>query len=147
MLKNNKGVTLTILVITIIVIIILAGTVITASNLIITSTKAKTVVTNMYLVQSKAEALNEEYEFNNIDTSNYIGKPISDLNSYGIAVNAGDKWFVWDETTLVNLGFDNNMLSNGGEFIVNYKTGEVIYTKGVKDNDGVVKYTLTDLIK
>lgn len=117
MLKNNKGVTLTILVITIIVIIILAGTVITASNLIITSTKAKTVVTNMYLVQSKAEALNEEYEFNNIDTSNYIGKPISDLNSYGIAVNAGDKWFVWDETTLVNLGFDNNMLSNGGEFM------------------------------
>lgn len=147
MLKNNKGVTLSILVITIIVTIILAGTVITASNLIITSTKAKTVVTNMYLIQGKAEALNEEYEFNNIDISNYAGKVVSDLNGYGVMANAGDKWFEWDEATLIDLGFDKNMLSNGGEFIVNYTTGEVIYTKGVKDNDGIVKYTLTDLTK
>lgn len=146
MLKNNKGITLSVLVVTIIVIFILAGTTITASDMLINSVKVKNTVTNMYLIQGKVESLNEEYEFNNVELSNYAGTPISDVSEYGVTVNTGDKWFIWNSNTIVDLGFDDNMLSSGGEFIVNYATGEVIYTEGVKDN-GVIKYTLTELTK
>lgn len=145
MLKNNKGVTLTVLVVTIIVIIILAGVTISSSDSLIKNTKVKNMVTNMYLIQAKAEALYEEYQFNNTDTDNYVGSPTADVTSYGESAGAEDKWYIWDQTTITQLGFDENMLSSGGDFIVNYATGEVIYTKGLKDDDGNVKYTLSKL--
>lgn len=142
MLKNNKGVTLTVLVVTIIVIIILAGVTISSSDSLIKNTKVKNMVTNMYLIQAKAEALYEEYQFNGTETG-YIGEQVTDLNTYNVVDNG--KWYKWDKNTIKDLGFDENMLSSGGDFIVNYATGEVIYTKGLKDDDGNVKYTLTDL--
>lgn len=144
MLKNNKGVTLTVLVVTIIVIIILAGVTISSSDSLIKNTKVKNMVTNMYLIQAKAEALYEEYQFNGTETV-LRGEHVTgaDLNIYNVVDNG--KWYKWDKTTITQLGFDENMLSSGGDFIVNYATGEVIYTKGLKDDDGNVKYTLTDL--
>lgn len=150
MLKNDRGVTLAILVTTIIVIIILAGTTITASDMIITSTKAKTVVTNMYLVSRKAESMYEEYQFNGTSEP-YTGTKISDttsLNSYfkdSYSQPTDSKWYSWDKSVLTSLGFDDEMLSDDAQFIVNYVDGQVIYTKGVKDTDGSTKYTLTDL--
>lgn len=147
MLKNNKGVTLTVLVVTIIVIIILAGVTISSSDSLIKNTKVKNMVTNMYLIQAKAEALYEEYQFNNTDTTNYVGTATTDVTSYGESAGPEDKWYIWTQNTIKDLGFDENMLSSGGDFIVNYATGEVIYTKGLKDDDGNVKYTLTDLTK
>lgn len=153
MLKNNKGVTLTVLVVTIIVIIILAGVTIASSDSLIKNTKVKNMVTNMYLIQAKAEALYEEYQFNgtmkynNTTINGYVGVVANsnDLSSCGVTAIASDKWYKWDKNTIKDLGFDENMLSSGGDFIVNYATGEVIYTKGLKDDDGNVKYTLTDL--
>lgn len=143
MLKNNKGVTLTMLVITIIIVVILAGTAITASDLLIKQTKAKNVTTNMILVKAKAEALYEEYTFNNISENSYVGTKVTDVSNYG-EENTG-KWYKWGTSELTSLGFDENMLANGGEFIVNYETGEVIYTLGVTDDSGAVKYTLSEL--
>lgn len=143
MLKNNKGVTLTVLVVTIIVIIILAGVTISSSDSLIKNTKVKNMVTNMYLIQAKAEALYEEYQFNG--TTTYVGTPTTDVTSYGESAGSEDKWYIWDQTTITQLGFDENMLSSGGDFIVNYATGEVIYTKGLKDDDGNIKYTLSKL--
>lgn len=145
MLKNNKGVTLSILVVTVIVIIILAGTTLVSSNLLIISTKAKTVVTNMYLVQAKAQALYEEYQFNKTDKSNYFGVNETNVSSY--SVNDNGYWYKWTQSDLKNLGFDESMLESGGDFLVNYETGEVIYTKGVKDSAGQVKYKLSDFKK
>lgn len=143
MLKNNKGVTLTMLVITIIIIVILAGTTITASDLLIKQTKSKNVTTNMILVKAKAEALYEEYTFNETAEESYVGTKVTDVSSYG-AENTG-KWYKWGPSELASLGFDENMLANGGEFIVNYETGEVIYTLGVKEDSGDIKYTLSEL--
>lgn len=143
MLKNNKGVTLIMLVITIIVIVILGATTITASDALLKEIKAKNVTTNMILIKAKAEALYEEYSFNGIDESDYVGMKVTDVSKYG-AENIG-KWYRWAKSDLTDLGFDENMLKDGGDFIVNYETGEVIYTLGIKDTTGTKKYTLTEL--
>jgi Tfp pilus assembly protein PilE len=152
MLKNNKGVTLTMLVITIIVILILASTTITASTLLIRDTKAKTLASNMILLQGKVEELYEKYDFMG-DESILVGeKYTNSLSSYGITeedyTEADDVnfWYSLDEDNLTNLGFDKDMLDNGAKYIVNYKTSEVIYTLGVEVESGNRKYKLSDII-
>lgn len=156
MIKNNRGVTMSILVVTIIVIMILAGVTITTSNFLIRNTKAKAVISNMYLVKAKAESLYEEYEFSG-DTlpteDDFLGKrvTVSSLRMYNVEssgnIEEDNTWYIWTETTVQNNGLDTEMLSDGAEYIVNYATGEVIYTTGVKDNLGAVNYKLTDMVK
>lgn len=156
MIKNNRGVTMSILVVTIIVIMILAGVTITTSNFLIRNTKAKAVISNMYLVKAKAESLYEEYEFSG-DTlpteDEFLGKrvTVSSLRMYNVEssgnIEEDNTWYIWTETTVQNNGLDTEMLSDGAEYIVNYATGEVIYTTGVKDNLGAVNYKLTDMVK
>ena len=48
---------------------------------------------------------------------------------------------------LTNVGFDPEMLSDGSKYIVNYATGEILYTKGFREIDGTIKYTLTDMVE
>ena len=145
MLKNNKAVTLVALVITIVVILILGGATITTSDMLIRDTKKKTIITNMYLVKGEVEAIYDEYQFSG-DTTVLEGQKVENLLAYGITVNSDDLWFMWGETVLTKLGFDKEMLASGGKYIVNYLTGEVLYTKGFREMDGSVKYTLTDLL-
>ena len=146
MLKNSKGVTLVDLVITIVVILILGASTITTSDMLIRDTKKKTIITNMYLVKSEVEAIYDEYQFSG-DSAVLEGQSIANLLAYGITVHEGDLWYMWGETVLSNLGLDPDMLSSGGKYIVNYTTGEILYTKGFREIDGTVKYTLTDLLK
>ena len=93
MLKNNKGVTLTVLVVTIIVIIILAGVTISSSDSLIKNTKVKNMkwrifsiykipVTNDYLYANFADR-NEYQTFLNT----LKGRSIYD---FGVEVNSND---------------------------------------------------------
>ena len=162
MIKNNKGVTLSALVITIIVILILSGITITTSNSLIKDTKAKNVLSNMYLVKGKLETIYEDYQFSDQEsvlTSAGTNTPgiatkvnnISTLSQYGVTSDGlgesdtTDKyWYEWDGEAITALGFDENMLPNSSaKYIVNYVTGEIIYTPGIKNNSGEIIYTYT----
>lgn len=154
MLKNNHAVTLSSLVVTIIVILILAGVTITTSDFLIIDTKSKAIVSNMYLIKGKAEAIYEEYEFSEDITLPGTQVSVFTLYSYGVSASENEEdakvdnvWYKWDKTTLAELGFDPEMLSGTAEYIVNYETGEVIYTAGIKDIKGNIKYKLTEVIK
>ena len=57
MLKNNKGVTLTILVISIIVMIIIFGITLSSADDLLRNSEKNRLKTNMYLIQSKAATL------------------------------------------------------------------------------------------
>lgn len=153
MIKNNRGVTLSALVVTIIVIMILAGVTVTTSDLLIKDTKAKSVVSNMYLVKGKAETLYEDYQFSNnttlptTDTKLGTKVDVSSLATYGVS-STGDTevdgtWYKWNKAVLEANGLEPGMLGGTSEFIVNYATGEVIYTAGVRDDSGTVKYKLS----
>lgn len=161
MLKNNKGVTLALLIITIIVILILASITISASDSVLTRTRLQTAVANMKIIQAKAESMYEEYSFNATPEEDYIGKEVTDvgyLNMYGVAILPDDKWRVWDREILAELGFDADMLKEVKDedletpieqrkerYIVNYVTGEVIFTTGVEDENDERVYTVNQI--
>lgn len=145
MLKNNKGITLISLVVTIIVISILAVTVFATSNSLILDTKMKTVLANMYLVKGKVETIYEEYKFDD-DNSVLVGTEYKDsLEEYHVNKKSSDLWYVWNKNTLTQVGLDNKMLSGRSNYIVNYTTGEIIYTSGCEDDNGNILYTLTEM--
>ena len=62
-LKNNKGITLIVLVITIIVLLIIAGVTITAGTESIKRAKLETLRTNMLLIKAKSKEYCEEANF------------------------------------------------------------------------------------
>lgn len=155
MLKNNRGITLTLLIVTVIVILILASIAINSSYTVLTRTRLQNAATNMKLIQTKVESMNEEYEFNNTSSGEYIGTPVVDpsyLNSYGVIILPDDKWYIWDRDILASLGFDKDMLKevepeqkDKEKYIVNYSTGEVIFTTGVKDENDERLYTVNQI--
>lgn len=172
MLKNNKAVTLLVLVVTVIVILILGGTTFVASDALIKKTKKKTILANMYLVKGEVESIYEEYQFNGeittlkgarlVDSVDEDEKfsaitviKVEDINTllsiYGAKKEDGDLWYSWNRATLSELGFDSEIIPEHPEegkeyyYIVNYATGEIIYTPGFKDTAGNIIYTLTKM--
>jgi len=63
MYKKSEGVTLVSLVLTIVVMFILIGVTIESGTELLRSSKLKTVITNMMLIQSRAEVIYEKYTF------------------------------------------------------------------------------------
>lgn len=153
MIKNNKGITLSLLVSMIIIMSIIAGITITISNSIIKDTKAKSIITNMYIVKGKLEVIYEDYEFSGINLPgtnvdiNLLS--IYDITSDGLSINetTDNLWYRLNSTDLEEMGVDSGMLSNNSEFIVNYSLGEVIFTDGIENSDNEVKYKLSDIIE
>lgn len=150
MIKNNKGITLTILAVTIIIIIIIAGITIKMSDYFIKDTKNKSQITNMQLIKGKIETIYEDYEFNKNEVLlKGTPKAYQSLQEYGINSNSdiNNYWYELNKTNLVNdLGFDKRMFLDNETYIVNYKTAEVINPNGVEDSLGNLKYKLSDML-
>lgn len=146
-MKNQKGVTLTSLVVTIVVIFILAGVTITATTDVLYDSKRKSNITNLRLVQMSAESVFEEFDFNGIDTANMgVGASSSDLSKCNID-GSNTNWYKWNKETLELNGLDPEMLANDGDFfLINCVTNEVAISTGYMPKDGNKIYTLTDML-
>ncbi len=164
MVKNNKGITIITLVVTIIVMLILASVTIVTTTDLLHSSRMKNYITIMHLIKVEAEKAYEEYQFDNDEkhlTMN--GKatkfteqvPLSsiektkvenEMNMSGVE-NAKQLWYKWNKEILTALGIDaSNMINTSNDyFIVNYATGEVVYNKGYT-RDGITTYSLTGLL-
>lgn len=155
--KNQNGVTITILVVTIIVFAIILGVTISVSTELLSDTKLKSYISEMLLVQSKAKSIGETLNFEGIlgktdaDSRNKIialgleGKVGNKFNGNGRLNNdkhkaqvsniaksgtASSLWYIWDANVLKANGFDPQMLAEGQYYIVNLSTGEIIYSQG-----------------
>ena len=155
MIKNQKGVTLSALVITIIVLVILAGVTIGATTDLMSDSKVKTYITNMLLVQAKAESLYEKYQFEGTDLgagNEYMGtkEDIANMEKYNISSDGttDDYWYKWTQTTLSKNGLDPEMLETSSEsFFVNYERGEVVYSNGFVDKNGTRYFSLSEMLE
>ncbi len=116
MMKEEKGVTLVALIITIIVMLIIAGTTIATSNIIEKSTEQQ-ILTNLTLIHAKVQIIMEKVSFNGETEGYYIGIPL------------GDGRYEYDQDTLNSIGL-HGIKINGEKYIVNYTTGDIIYMKG-----------------
>lgn len=161
MVKNEKGVTLLILVITIIVLFILMGVSFNTGYSTLTNVRAGRVIANMNLIKIKIEDIYEEAQFDDnesllvgVDNIKYSLAEILNQNDMpGIKnefdnysnINTIRDWYEWDEVILKSQGLDTKILKDGGKIFVNYEDSEVIYTKGATVDNNQYYYTLTAL--
>ena len=148
-MKNNKGITLSALVITIVILIIITSiTWYTGSN-IIKQVNLQNVNTDMMLIKAKVKTISEQAKFNK-DNSNYKGTPLSnvlDNKKIDKLVDEGivediTKYYLLSKDDLNNMGLEKINIADG--YIVNYENEEIIYVKGF-ENEGKTYYKLSDM--
>ena len=138
-LKNQKGITLIALVVTIIVLLILAGITINMGTQSIKDSREDTLLSELGMVQNailqrktKADLTDEAYPGDKIDIAT-VNSVIAEINSQqtGEDIELKDN-SEGKENNYYLLTTSNNGLNNLGitksenEYIVNYETGEVI---------------------
>ena len=167
---NNKGITLTALVVMIIVIMILAGITIIQGSDLIKTTKVETYVTNMITIKSKAKIYAEEINAEVWDAEDKDGKKKEIFNEkYKMAtpvnaneitakvdnnVNTGNglECYEVSKNTLKEMGLtDLAKEANDGEYAVvydksDYKNLDIVYINGIEYNK-TKYYTLSSLQK
>jgi len=142
---NKKGVTLTVLVVTIVVMLIIFGITYTTSLDLLKNSQKNKMKTMLYMVQSRAEILLDSFMFDNdgkirvdsgsivivegqADKINYSvlgGSEItsaSSLSGVGLSTLDDTKYIYrsWDKTTLEDQGIDTQNLAKGDTIIVQY---------------------------
>lgn len=140
-MKNNSGISLIALIVTIIVIIILAGTVVYVgiSDNLVMANNAK-IYNDMSELR---DAVSQRALENRIDSGTYpiVGTPLSDYSPEEVGgVTYGDGWYVISSETDKE---ELNMRELEGEYIVNYSSNEVV-SKTVIKYKGEEYYALSD---
>ncbi len=171
MKKNQNGVTMAILVVTIIVFTILLSVTMNVSTKLLTDTKIKSYVAEMLLVQARVKSMAETLEFEGAIDPSSGALDTYKIGVIGLTGKTGDRinlpstyfdqvsdegktnpglnfWYRWNNNTLLANGFDSDMLTDGAYYFVNFKTGEVVNSKGYTPvNKPVTLYSLQNMIK
>lgn len=169
-MKNNRGITLTALVIVILILIILASVTINISKETIKRANLEDLKTNLLLIQAKAKTFCEEVTFKtaNLDsskeedvakiqeikTAEYKGTALDNCehNIKSAAADAGisdfTNYYYLNNEDLSQLGV-NIEPKEDEYYLVKYDISdvEVVYTRGYKANDGNTYYKLSDINK
>lgn len=138
---KNRGITLVSLIITIIILLILAGTTVYIVDKVTKTVKIENIKTNMLLIQAQIKTIKEKHKFD--ETNNPLkGTEVTiDTSKYGVA--SDKKYYLLGEDDLKEMKLDNIEYDNG--YYVCYDTEEVIYIRGLKNNNGDILYTLTQM--
>lgn len=150
MLRKNNGVTLVLLVIMVIIMLILLGVTINTSTDLIKDSRLKKYITTMQLVQAKAASIYENYTFSGEDEDVLAGLPAT-LGEIKLGIptynpdSESDLWYKWNSSTASEQKIETDLLDDGAYFLVNYTTGDVIYSKGFTSGNGSVVYLLEEM--
>lgn len=167
-LKNKKGVTMMILVVTIIIMSILFSVTVSTSVRLLKNSQRKKMKTMLFMVKSRAEILLDDYLFENdgkdlatimiTDIQKTLGgiyiTDVSDLRDVGYEFDSEDIpprnhviYCAWEEKDLQKQGIDTKNLAKGDRIIVRYDVAgnsvDVASTKGFASG-GVSIHSLTD---
>lgn len=140
-MKNNKGVSLISLVITIILILIIASISIYYG---VTKNIDTTTETVSYTeIIDVEEAISQRSLMNKLNSSNYplVGTPLTDSNPLVVSETSyGDGWYQLEESDFSKLNLENVKKN----YIVNYKDNLVVSTTPIKYN-GVLYYNSEEI--
>ena len=134
-MKNNKGVTLVALVITVIILMIIATITISVSSNIIGEAKYEGLKTTLLLIQSKAKVMADK-------------KAIGDITEddlYGMKQTSGQyqNWYLLSEANLKNMGIKDADATDG--YYVNYENDDVAFGAGF-EHEGITYYKLSEML-
>lgn len=151
--KDDKGITLIALVITIIVLAIITSVTLYIGTELVSAAKLQTINTNMLLIKAKCKSIGELHNFDSNENP-LLGNPI-DINDSQYAqiknaraITEGNTYYSFSQED-----FNSKSLNeiDATEYLVNYydsETGEVeiIYIKGFKASDGETYYKLSEIL-
>ena len=153
MLKGKKGVTLVLLVVAIILMLIIFGVTISAGTDLIKNSEKNRLMTNLYLIRSKAATLLEDYLFDKTDESlENLAEQVTSaqISEVGFIEERSSEYIycVWNEDKLVEQGINTEDVALTESFIIQYNitrdTVDVASTKGY-ENAGNTIYVLSEL--
>lgn len=152
-MKNNKGITMISLVIMVLLMILLASITAYEANGLISISRVQSVTTDLLLIQAKVRIINEKEVFEKDEEKSWIlGDKLSEhtdilsvLKEKNIISSdeTVDNYYVLSQQNLNDMGLESLNYADG--YVVNYETEDVIYVKGVKNNEGKYLYKLSEM--
>lgn len=143
-LKNEKGITIIALIITIILMLILVGVTVKVGTKEISKAKFEDIKTEMISIKTRAEIVKDKYDFKDID--NLVGTKLSEATDYNteaivIPDESKENCYIWTQEDLNSQELSSIKVDKDKFYVVYYGDDiEIYYSKGV---DG--KYSLTEL--
>lgn len=139
-LREEKGITLVALVITVILMMILVGVTAHFSTDAIKKANLEDIKTDMISIKTRAKIVAEQYNFKDIE--NLVGSAITNTEAQKLGLTNSDKILKWSSEDLKN---QNLSSIDGNKYVVSYDVDdpnncEIYYLEGYEG-----KYSLTDL--
>lgn len=159
--KNNKGLTLIALTITIIILLILASITIYSGKESIKKAQLESLKTNMLLIKAKAKEYVEQASFKNGVNKSEISEEAknelkgkeanaSDYSKQNITINGGEILYKLTSDNLKEMGLKDVKLGSNEEYLVKYNIKDVtveVYNTSGYENNGTTVYSLSELEK
>ena len=159
--KNNKGITLIALTITIIILLILASKTIYSGKESIKKAQLESLKTNMLLIKAKAKEYVEQASFKNGVNKSEISEEAknelkgkeanaSDYSKQNITINGGEILYKLTSDNLKEMGLKDVKLGSNEEYLVKYNIKDVtveVYNTSGYENNGTTVYSLSELEK
>ena len=102
------------------------------------------IKTEMLQVQAKSKIVLEKHH---VDSNNaLIGEKMDDSlieEKYNITDIAN--YYKWTKEVLQEQGIKDSVINENDYYLINYETGEVVYSEGYKTEDGNVYYKLSEI--
>ena len=135
MLKGKKGVTLVLLVVAIILMLIIFGVTISAGTDLIKNSEKNRLMTNLYLIRSKAATLLEDYLFDKTDES------LENLGEQVTSAQISEVGFIEERSSTEDVASTESFII---QYNITRDTVDVASTKGY-ENAGNTIYVLSEL--
>ena len=159
--KNNKGITLIALTITIIILLILASITIYSGKESIKKAQLESLKNNMLLIKAKAKEYVEQASFKNGVNKSEISEEAknelkgkeanaSDYSKQNITINGGEILYKLTSDNLKEMGLKDVKLGSNEEYLVKYNIKDVtveVYNTSGYENNGTTVYSLSELEK
>lgn len=140
-MKNNKGITMVSLIITVIILVILAGTTTYMADRITRQVKVENAKTNMLLIQAHIKTIAEKHSFD--EENNALKGTLETIDTEKYGVDASKDYYLLSEQDLIDMNLGSVEYNDG--YYVCYDTEEIIFIRGVKNSQGKVLYSLTQM--
>ena len=157
MLKKEDGLTYIAMIFIIVLIALIVFAVIYFARTQISKENLETLKTNLLLIQGKVELVSQHVDMKEKDAK-LTGTKLADMKEDEVikaflekqiidSESKDSDFYVLKEQDLKDLELSNIQMENGMYYIVDYKTNDIITTKGYTATDGQTYYKLTDIEK
>lgn len=157
MLKKEDGLTYIAMIFIIVLIALIVFAVIYFARTQISKENLETLKTNLLLIQGKVELVSQHVDMKEKDAK-LTGTKLADMKEDEVikaflekkiidSESKDSDFYVLKEQDLKDLELSNIQMESGMYYIVDYKTNDIITTKGYTATDGQTYYKLTNIEK